>query len=205
MKLITMMEAGKILNVLPQTVSNSIKPDATQKSGKGGPPTTLYYLHRILELKEKKLEKKRKTAERREYILSHIKKPEPADEWFDRIEAEELFPSVKGFLTNNADFRLVTYKKLAIKLYHIDEIEKIAKQDSKELYRKSRKELLEDPFGVMIKPKKQKRKCPRRGPTCLVELEEGQYMCKNCKPENQINENLFDAYEAYGEINVKGI
>ncbi len=55
----------------------------------------------------------------------------------------------------------------------------------------------DDPYGIMVKPRKQHRKCP----LCGAVLWEGQYMCSNCRKENPLD-NVIDPYLAYGEIDL---
>ena len=58
---------------------------------------------------------------------------------------------------------------------------------------------LDDPYGTMIKRKKQKRRCPTKG--CGAELWEGQYQCGKCKQKNaSVFENGIDPELAYGGL-----
>ena len=197
--LLTVKEAARIVGVSGPFLSTILRPKFKEKSITGGSARLMYVRSDVEAFALEYLEKKKlKTKKKIEQEKDGVEHPGPA--YLTLTEASELTGLKKiDILAKTTSKTLKTGKgELRTFFRETDVIALLVQGKNTKKKRPPKKSGVnpEDPFGVMIKPKVQGRKCPVCGATLL----EGQYLCKECTIKRDARVQAVDAEEAYGSV-----
>ena len=213
MKLLDTNEAAEIIGCSPTYITQIVKPDKVLPTGHGS-RCFYYYQSAILKLKKQRAEAK--SAKLAKHIKRELLVPRPSPDHLTLTEAAEFMQMKKGVILKNAKAKIIMRGTRAHRFYlpaDLVAIPRHAKARGKGRVserqctecgrsfngRNSDKLCLEcrglpnpeDEYGVMLAPKRQRRKCP----LCGGVLYAGQYVCADCKAKRPLVEDYADGFE----------
>ena len=192
-KYLNMKEAAKIVGVSAPFLSTILKPSYREISKVGGASRSMFALDKVLAFKkQREREKKEKSEATIKKSLRFVTRPPDHLIMTEAVQltkarASTILAQVRCKTVKGSDGKVVNF-------YHINDLARMGSNSVKKKKQTKKTINKDDPFGVMLKPKKQERKCPK----CGADLWEGQYVCSDCKKKAGVDD--LDEEEAYGAI-----